>query len=432
VNETRPDLAGSHVGDILGDVGNTGARMFWLLLRPEAWIHRRVESVSFTDIGVARRRVSVDFTYPARFPGDEEDEPTATSLSLVPLTLLRKRRLVNFDLRREDGASIPHFTAKENGAIASATLAALGRAILGESVPDDIAQLLKTVASSSPPAANHAFRALRESQSPHALRLLSEDRFLVLLQELTWNFIVLIPLDGASGRRRVIKFAYDESALLPTVPHSLGWQLGLQPIPFLFRTPAAGDGASYHFEIEAPDELKINDAQLSLRGPQGEAWTDRTEGLKRAHLYSSHSVRGAQGVGRVDIRLRRAGLLRGSLLVTAFVVVILLIARLNLGAAEQRPEAVAAMLAILPPVVATYVARPREHALVTEMLVGLRLLVLGAGACSFALGVALVLGAQGALLCTVSTLLAAAAVAVWIMVFIAWHRARPDRQGPPS
>src|ERR671924_676514 len=86
-----------------------------LLRRQAAWRHRRVETLTMLSHEQVRRHVSIDFTVPEELREDlrlsEADE------FAVPLAFLTKRPLVHFDLRNEEGHSIPLLTAEQNTAI---------------------------------------------------------------------------------------------------------------------------------------------------------------------------------------------------------------------------------------------------------------------------------------------------------------------------
>ena len=83
-----------------------------LLRRQAAWRHRRVETLTMLSHEQVRRHVSVDFTVPIELRdglrlSDAEE-------FAVPLAFLTKRPLVHFDLRNEEGHSIPLMTAEQN------------------------------------------------------------------------------------------------------------------------------------------------------------------------------------------------------------------------------------------------------------------------------------------------------------------------------
>ena len=75
-----------------------------LLRRSAAWRHRRVETITVLTHEQVRRHVSVDFTVPEEY---RESLRLSGHEYVVPLALLAKRPLVHFDLRNEEGHSIP-------------------------------------------------------------------------------------------------------------------------------------------------------------------------------------------------------------------------------------------------------------------------------------------------------------------------------------
>src|SRR5918998_6339268 len=87
-----------------------------LLQYQAAWRHRRVETLTMVSHEQVRRHVSLDFTVPVEHREglrlSEADE------FAVPLAFLAKRPLVHFDLRNEEGHSIPLLTAEQSTMIA--------------------------------------------------------------------------------------------------------------------------------------------------------------------------------------------------------------------------------------------------------------------------------------------------------------------------
>jgi hypothetical protein len=360
--------------------------VFWLLLRPHDWVHRRVESVTFTDVSTVRRRVSVDFTLPHGLPA--VTKPDGKRIQLVPLTLLAKRRLRRFDLRDEQGRSLPLLTATQNGAVATAMLEALAESILRDGeLNDEVRSILQRIAAHEPRGAEAALLELRAATGPQReiLRHLNhEPQFYALAQDLALNFAALTFLAESDGVRRIVKFAYDERPSHGFLKGKAIEQLGWRASEFRFVTPSVDDAQSYHFEIEAPIELGIVTASLDVKGPTGETWGDADDGvLRTAHLYVSDVSRGARGIATVKLLPRRAGLVRSSMLATVFVASVLTWARFHLLSLSTDVDGAIPLLLALPGLLAAYTARPGEHALATEMLLGLRALVLGSGLCSF-------------------------------------------------
>src|ERR671925_2386614 len=99
-----------------------------LLRHPAGWRHRRVETLSMLSHEQVRRHVSVDFTVPVEFR--EHLRLSDAHEFAVPLAFLAKRPLVHFDLRNEEGHSIPLLTADQNTLI--------GRELLYRSLVEDL------------------------------------------------------------------------------------------------------------------------------------------------------------------------------------------------------------------------------------------------------------------------------------------------------
>ena len=98
-----------------------------LLRRSAGWRHRRVETITVLTHEQVRRHVSVDFTVPEEY---RESLRLAGDEYVVPLALLAKRPLVHFDLRNEEGHSIPLLTADQNRMI--------GRELLYQALDADL------------------------------------------------------------------------------------------------------------------------------------------------------------------------------------------------------------------------------------------------------------------------------------------------------
>jgi hypothetical protein len=220
---------------------NLGLIMLLLLTDWKGWTDRRVESVSFLDPDTVRRRVSVDFTIPAL---PTVIQRRGVPLQYVPVALLRKRRLIQFDLRDESGRVLPLVASKANGALAAATLVEAARAFArpGEQLPPpSILRDIWEIASSEP---NHALKTWASlAQCPSGVggdtawreALTRSWRFMSLANDLARNFVVVTPLECHVGDRRVIKFAYTEPARIATTRRS-SWRHGRTPK----RTAAPG------------------------------------------------------------------------------------------------------------------------------------------------------------------------------------------------
>src|SRR5256885_16598585 len=84
----------------------TGIVTLGRLLKWDGWVNRRIEALELMDPLRFKRKVSLDFRYPHDHPVAEYS-PDNEPIVLVPLTLLRKRTLIDFSLRDETGAVLP-------------------------------------------------------------------------------------------------------------------------------------------------------------------------------------------------------------------------------------------------------------------------------------------------------------------------------------
>jgi hypothetical protein len=225
-----------------------------LLPSQAAWRHRRVETLTVLTHEQVRRHVSVDFTLPMehreslRLPGEDE--------FAVPLAWLRKRPLVHFDLRNEEGHSIPLLTAEQNAAIDRELLYLVLNEDLSDQDADDAthdavvlaaAPLVEAVVGVGA-AAGDVQRLERE----HGLELSEFRRMVATLSQLFMLWAVVRGVD----RRRIFKFAYDE-------PYAL--RPGLA---YAYDAPGCTEAWSYHVEIAVPTDLKARTTVL---------WDARTE-----------------------------------------------------------------------------------------------------------------------------------------------------------
>jgi hypothetical protein len=86
---------------------------------------RRVESIEFVDDRTVRRRVSVDYAVPRDAVVLRLDD--GTPVRVLPLALMRRKSMVNFDFRDHDGRPMPLLGLRENQALTLAVVRAWPR-----------------------------------------------------------------------------------------------------------------------------------------------------------------------------------------------------------------------------------------------------------------------------------------------------------------
>jgi len=336
--------------------------------------------------------VSVDFTVPG-FPLPTLVTPSK-SFVLVPVTLLRKQPLKNFDLRDEDGRALPLLTSEENGEIASAALTYLAEVILHRNAPKQVLDKavrteLSEIAVGPIRRARTALRNLEKGQGAgsHDQRaiLWGNDEMRVLATDFARNFILMTPIEALPGDRRVLKFSYEDTIrpmeLSPFV-HPLMWA-GLDPITYGTRIASLGTARSYHVEIVIPDDLFFVSAQLYAAG-SADPVSAEEHSVARAHLYAPGMSRGTSGIVEAHLRVRSTVVLQTLLISSLTSAILATGVFLHWRGIHPSPDALTALVVVLPAIFAAFLARPGEHPVVARLVTGLRVGILFSALLSFA------------------------------------------------
>lgn len=236
------------------------------------WVKRRVENVELVGPATSRHRISIDFRLRDWFPskgfplGDDR-------FIYVPLTLLAKYPILNFDVRDESGTSALLVTRRKSAAIAAGALSAFAARIVKEAIdtdagltgnrpslearsdrdirlPPPLERYFYALAHAEPDAGErgwpgaqtlkHEFvppvpagTALRPTTSwewthdaagkwradaselewRHALA--PDGRFFALLRDLADFFLVCVPVKDQEGTRRLLKLSYQQHIEIP-------------------------------------------------------------------------------------------------------------------------------------------------------------------------------------------------------------------------
>jgi hypothetical protein len=270
-----------------------------------SWVVRRVESIEFVDDRTVRRRVSVDYTIPRDAVvlrvGDEQ------LVRVLPLSLMRRKNMINFDFRDHDGRPMPLLGLRENQALTLAAVRAWAHATQRMStpwpdLPDGLAELLDDVVAGDQAELGRGYRELErlaKEKDPSV-----DEQLMALVERLAGNFLLFASEPAEPGSRRIVKWSYDEPLTLlhsttsyqgnangPWYPRPRGngteeltygkrgrrqraWEpapllsgLGVLPTLIRFPTPGAELAASFHVEITAPPEVSIVRASMLAGTP---------------------------------------------------------------------------------------------------------------------------------------------------------------------
>ncbi len=343
--------------------GDIAAAAWSLLRRRQAWCHRRVETLTMLSHEQVRRHVSVDFTVPGEHR--EALRLSADDEFVVPLAWLVKRPLVHFDLRNEEGHSIPLLTAEQNTAIDRELLYNILDDDLSEQDADEATQ--QAVALAAGPLVEAvvgvAARAgdIERMEHEHGIEPLTQFRRMVA--SLSRSFVLWAVVRGLD-RRRVFKFAYDE-------PYAL--RPGLA---YVYDAPGCTEAWSYHVEVAVPTDLKARTTRL-WDAATGSVLAAGAPDADRPALYASTDPAQppAQPEVVVDFGAERGRFLAPAAIVATVIALLVgppwLFADLE-GLAASSGPAIGLVLSTSA-VFSALVLRTDEHPLLRRLLVGYRL-----------------------------------------------------------
>jgi len=368
------------------DFVEAGSACAELIANPKSWINRRVETVEMLSQEETRRRVSIDFTLSA----EQRDRLTTRHGLTVPISVLSKRPLRNFDLRDEDEGARPILGSADNRELALIALVRAAHDALGEPPPDDrvdaiTADLQQIVFSDEALAVEtlEAFVEAAESGDEMRAAVWGDGACRSMLRTFATDYVLFVALPLNGPARRVIKYSYGEDFPLEPPrarrtdaysPSELLWRLrNPDRTWFLIDCPEAWRAASFHMEIAIPEELRIARAELARFEPGnggdgiadlGETDTD----VNRSALYAATPIEPHEDVrAYVEIVSEREGqAIRAAL--TAFAVAALLWLGWASRLDARAPGAAVSLLLAGGAVVSGFAAATGYHIIVDKIL----------------------------------------------------------------
>jgi hypothetical protein len=272
-----------------------GRRMLLAELRFSGWVLRRVEKVRIDSDRSVSRRCSIELKV-------RDDAPVFVNREgerfwLVPLSIMRRRTLVNMNLRDEADESImmPGIRLAQQldesmllaaAATTSPDLIQPGSALrkfVHTVVAGKKEEIVKTMEDFESSAAN---------RPAFAKELDGNWLFTTILRRLRRSFTLYVFLPERAGRHRLLRISFDEPTdwayQVPSLrkqddgsyryevarrplpwyhPGHMAAALGLCPTRVRFQVPSAENAASYHFEFAAPAGVQVVAASLLAGRP---------------------------------------------------------------------------------------------------------------------------------------------------------------------
>jgi hypothetical protein len=271
-----------------------GRRLLLAELEFGDWVVRRVESVRFERERSVSRRVSVQFVVRPDAPILKLSD--GRCMYLVPLSMMRRRTLVNFTLEDEAGRRLPMLGLRVAQQLDESLLLASAAAVSMESAAHPkVGKFIKDVVAGEAERVEESVEDFLKCPSERLEFLSGQSLFNTVLNRLYRNFTLYVLLDVKQGIHRTLNMSFDEPTdwklqrpkLFPLtdVPGGqryeaglpvrcvrrfliyMGAKLGLTPTRVRFQIPAAENTASYHFEATAPLGVRIVQATLLAGRP---------------------------------------------------------------------------------------------------------------------------------------------------------------------
>ena len=386
-----------------------------LFARPEQWIHRRVEYVSFKDHRIVHHQIGVDFTLPRDIEPISDFE--GKNIYIAPLFVLAKdspeplregkppRRHFIFFVKRppdrksivptahysslsftdQEGHSLPILTRLQSAQLTAAMLLQEAERVLGgRRVTGRLQNEISVIPYLSWLDLQGTLAWLKQGGCGDARAELRKDElFAELVDIFASHYLIACLLTGNKPRRPIYKLSYDEhlyelSERSGASRRSVGWS----PEQYFVPLTEIGASSTYHVEVAIPDELEITEVGLvgkryrwfgALRDKGNRDYivqqVQRT--TREGKVYIPAPLPGRRtGLVWVKLRARRQGFLRGALAASFIITAMLFFAAFAVLQVVHGKEfeAATATLLLVPALVAAYIARPGEHAITTKML----------------------------------------------------------------
>jgi hypothetical protein len=411
-----------------------------LALEFPTWVQRRIERITYLDRSTIRWSEGVLIKWPTPdFFDDHLEQPLQSGERIyIPLDLLTKEPLTGLDGTRPGGSPFPilpygRSTAMALDGVIAQIWTASQKVQNGAGLKVESIEQLTAIVIAPPELASRLLKAVLDPNSGSELSLVLADhsQYRGLLEELALNVMFLAPAIYKPEKEVVYRYSYCQSlprkdGLLARFASSFGFR----DITMLQERLSLGWCHSYHFEVDAPPEVRISCAKLWLRyGPKPEPDRDialiaEAGGSPVIDLHARRPTqevlaseaaadpkqrppvlpalpdhptvqqlldasnearatateRSDQGEAKMRMRLDAGGTFFVAMVVSCLTAVLLYWARTRLVRLDG--QTAAAVLLALPIITLGYLTRPGEHSLATRLLSGIRLLALLVGICS--------------------------------------------------
>jgi hypothetical protein len=349
-----------------------------------SWIERRKESVQLLDDTALRRQISVDFSLRSDVDPLLRGTNGTEDLFCAPIFVLPKSpsTLMSFDFCDEDGHSLPLIAREDNARISGEALVQLAERVAGSGdLPPELCKELRRLAVADAAEAEQIGQRLLTGgiePFPQVLpKLRDSPRFRWWLSTLAHSSIVAVLYRSTGPRRKLVKLTFEEPIRTKQrIWTNLGWASYRVAID-----SSLIEARSSHFEAEAPPGLRISKAELA--DSEHEQPVAESGFMKRVHLYRPRAEKAGAGAAVLWLDVSGPGFVSGAITASLLTLGALVACMASTDEIAANPTSAPALLLILPGLIASYVARPDQHALTTRLLSSARRLLLGVALCAY-------------------------------------------------
>jgi hypothetical protein len=264
-----------------------------------SWVHRRVEHVSYLDRTLVRWESGVMFRWPEEDYFNEDSRPARGQVVYVPLDLVTKGGLIGLDGMRPDDSRLPLLTSEQSARLAYLGIAAViwgtAKTQHQAGLKDETLELLRVIASAPRGRATNLLDlALKDPQNELSRVLLAHDTIRAYLTELAYYILLLAPAVYEPGKEVVYRYTYCKVVDGEKWRKAFWDRLRFKDLELQHQHLSFGWCRSFHFEVEAPPEIRIPRALML-----------GTYDREPVHLRVTQPVAEADGRNVIDMHARR-------------------------------------------------------------------------------------------------------------------------------
>jgi hypothetical protein len=295
-----------------------GCRLARACIQWSDWVLRRTENVRFSDDRCVNRIISIDLLVREEAPLYRA--PGGKPFWLVPVSIMRRKTLVNFYLRDEDGNDIPLPGLRLVQHLDESVLRSVALRELQHDLGQEAQAFIHDVISGSPDQVKRRMSQLDEAAAtPRDITRLQNINgvFIRMLRRMAYCSTLYAFIEADTLRRhRVLRmsveepldFSYkpEERELLLAEPDPGGSQrprakggvlswfkrqmlklavaMGWATTKVRFRVPAAENATSFHFEIQAPPGVDIVEASILAAVPEANREPENLDPWQYDHI----------------------------------------------------------------------------------------------------------------------------------------------------